>query len=110
VEILKEAVPKISRIAILRNPNISTHIPYSRAADTAAKSLGVTVQFAEVQTRNDKELKDGFGAIINARANGLIVTPFPFFVDRRQQIANFAVGKSYPQSILVQVLSKRVAL
>lgn len=43
LELLKEAVPKVSRVAILRNPNVSTHIPYSREAERVAKTLGVTI-------------------------------------------------------------------
>jgi len=43
LELLKEAVPKVSRVAILRNPNASTHIPYSKEAERAAKILGVTI-------------------------------------------------------------------
>ena len=96
LELLKESVPKVSRVAILRNPNDSTHIPYSKEAERAAKILGVTIQFAEVQARNEKALEDAFGAVVNERANALLVTPYPFFVDRRQQIVNFAARNKLP--------------
>jgi putative tryptophan/tyrosine transport system substrate-binding protein len=75
LELLKEAVPKVSRVAIFRNPNVSTHIPYSKEAERAAKLLGVTIQFAEVQARTDKGLEDALGAVVNERANALLVTP-----------------------------------
>lgn len=75
LEVLKEAVPKVSRVAIFRNPNVSTHIPYSKEAERAAKLLGVTIQFAEVQARTDKGLEDALGAVVNERANALLVTP-----------------------------------
>ncbi len=51
LELLKETVPKISRVAILRNPSVSTHIDYSMKAERAAKILGVTIRFAEIQAR-----------------------------------------------------------
>jgi putative ABC transport system substrate-binding protein len=44
LELLREAVPKLSRVAILRNPNVSTHLPYSKEAERVAKALGLTIQ------------------------------------------------------------------
>jgi putative ABC transport system substrate-binding protein len=96
LELLKEAVPKASRVAILRNPNTSTHIPYSKEAERVAKILGVTIQFAEMEASNDKGLDHALGAVINERANALLVTPHPFFVDRRQQIVDFAARHKLP--------------
>ena len=42
LELLKEAVPKVSRVTILRGPDASTQIPYSKEAESAARILGVT--------------------------------------------------------------------
>jgi putative ABC transport system substrate-binding protein len=96
LELLKEAVPKVSRVAILRNPNTSTHIPYSKEAERAAKILGVMIQFAEMQARTDKGLEDALGAVVNERANALLVTPHPFFADRRKQLIDFAARQKLP--------------
>ena len=96
LELLKEAVPKVSRVAILRNPNVSTHMAYSKEAERAAKILGVTIQFAEVQASNDKALEDALSAVVHERANALVVTPHSFFQDRRQQIINFAARNKLP--------------
>ena len=96
LELLKEAVPKVTRVAILRNPKVSTHIDYGKEAERAAKSLGVSIQFAEMQARNDKSLEDALGAALKERANALLVTPHPFFNDRRQQIVEFAARNKLP--------------
>ena len=96
LELLKEVVPKVSRIAILRNPSVSTHIDYSKEAERAAKVLGVTIQFAELQARSEKGLENALGAVVNERANALLVTPHPFFIDRRQQIVNFTAQHKVP--------------
>jgi putative ABC transport system substrate-binding protein len=96
LELLKEAVPKVSRVAILRNPNVSAHMAYSKEAERAAKILGVRIQFAEMHANNDKDLEEALGAIANERANALLVTPSSFFVDRRQQIINFAARNKLP--------------
>jgi putative ABC transport system substrate-binding protein len=95
LELLKEAAPKVSRVAILRNPNSSYHVAYSKEAERAAKILGVTIQFAEVPEPNEKSLEDALGAVVNERANALLVAPSPFFTDRRQQI-DFAARNQLP--------------
>jgi hypothetical protein len=99
-------VPRVSRVAILRNPKVSTHIPYSKEAERVAKIIGVTIQFAAMQARNDneKDLDDAVSAVINERANALLVTPYPFFVDRRQRLSILQLGTSFRQSILAVFL------
>ena len=79
LELLKEAAPKVSHVAILRNPNVPYQMSYSKEAERAAKSLGVTVRFAEVQSFNRKELEDALGTIARERDNGVLVTPGAFF-------------------------------
>ena len=96
LELLKEAAPKVSRVAILRNPNVANHRLYSEEAERAAKVLGITIHFSEMQVSNAKGLEEAFGAAINGRANALLVTPDSFFVDRRQQIIDFAARHKLP--------------
>jgi putative ABC transport system substrate-binding protein len=96
LELLKEAMPKVSRVAILRNPNDSTHTPYSKEAERAAEILGVAIRFAEMQTHNDKNLEYALGTVVNERANAFLLTPYAFFTDRRHQIINFAAKNKLP--------------
>jgi putative ABC transport system substrate-binding protein len=96
LELLKEAVPKVTRIAILRNAKVSTHIDYGKEAERAAKRLGVSIQFAEIQARDNKSLEDALAAVLNERANALLVTPHPFFNERGQQIIEFAARNKLP--------------
>lgn len=94
--LLKEAVPKVSIVSILRNPNNSRHIAYGKEAENAAKTLGVKLRFAEFQAPNDKALDDALRTVVDDRAHGLIVTPHPYFNDRRQQIVEFATRHKLP--------------
>ena len=104
LQLLKEAVPKVSRVAILRNPNASTHMLYSKEAERAAKNLAVTIQFAEMQAFNDKDLEDALGAVVNKRADALLVAPHPFFNgDRRHQIINFAARNKLPAIYYLEI-------
>ena len=96
LDLLKEVVSTVTRVAILRNPSVSTHIDYGKEAERAAKVLGVTIQFAEMTAPSDKDLEKALGTVVNERANALLVTPHPFFIDRRQQIINFAAQHKLP--------------
>jgi putative ABC transport system substrate-binding protein len=96
LELLKEAVPTASRVAILRNPNVSTHLPYSKEAERVAKALGLTIQFADMQVRTDKGLEDALHTVVKNRADALLVTPNPFFGNRRQEIIDFAERNKLP--------------
>jgi ABC-type uncharacterized transport system substrate-binding protein len=96
LELLKEAVPNVSRVAILRNPNVLNQIPYSKEAEKAAKILRITIQFAEIESANDQGLKNALGSVIHQRANALLVTPDTFFADRRRQIIDFAARNKLP--------------
>jgi putative ABC transport system substrate-binding protein len=71
-------------------------ISYGKEAERAAKVLGVTIRFAEVQALTDKGLEDALGTVVNERANALLVTPSSFFTDRRHQIINFAARNKLP--------------
>src|SRR5215475_10271417 len=94
LELLKEAVPKVSHVAILRNPNSSMDISYGKETERAAKVLGVTIRFAEART--DKGLEDALGTVVNEGENALLVAPSSFFTDRRHQIINFAARNKLP--------------
>jgi len=96
LELLRESVPRIARVAILRNPNDSTHTPYSKEAERVAKVIGVTIRFAEMQAHSDKNLEYALGAVVNKRADAFLLTPYAFFTDRRQQIINFAARNKLP--------------
>lgn len=96
IDLLKEAVPTVSRVAILRNAKVPNQIPYIMEAEKAAKILGIMVQIAEMQTFNDKGLEDALTSVLNERANALLVTPDTFFADRRRRITDFAARHKLP--------------
>jgi putative ABC transport system substrate-binding protein len=96
LELLKEVAPKVSHVAILRRTNVSTHMAYSKEAERAAKILGITVQFAEVQGNNDKHLEEALTAIVHEHAGALLIPPSGFFASRRRQIVDFATRNNLP--------------
>ena len=110
LELLKEAVPKVSRVAIPRRTNVQTHMAYSKEAERAAKILGITVQFAEVQAPNDKHLEEALAAIVHKHADALLIPLSGFFASRRQQIVDFAARNNLPAIYPVDVYVEKGGL
>jgi putative ABC transport system substrate-binding protein len=73
LELLKEAAPRASRVAVLASPTNPSHPGFRRETQAAAKVLKVTLLFREV--RDPDELEGAFAAATKDRANGLVVFP-----------------------------------
>ena len=64
-EVLKEVVPKVSRVALLWNPANPGSAPQLRAAEVAARALGVRLQTLEA--RVPQEIESAFAAMTKER-------------------------------------------
>ena len=71
LELLKEMVPKISRVAVLWNPDNPGGVPQLRQAETAARALGVRLQTLEA--RSPHGLDGAFAAMTRERAGALLI-------------------------------------
>jgi hypothetical protein len=94
VEIFKEGLPNVSRLAILQNPNytFSTHI--AQAMKNAAGRLQLTVGLFEALTAND--LDRTFREIAQHRPDGLLITGASMFASERKRIAELALANHLP--------------
>ena len=72
LEILKETVPNLSRVAFLWNPANLDQKSHVHEVQMAARSLKVAVRSVEV--RNREELEQAFGAIMSERPSALLMT------------------------------------
>jgi putative ABC transport system substrate-binding protein len=88
LEMLKEVVPTASRVAVLWNPANPGNVPQMRAAEVAARTMGVRLQPVEV--RNPGELDSAFAAMTKQRAGALIVLADSMFSEHRTRIADLA--------------------
>jgi len=87
LELLKQAVPTLSRVVALRNPaNPFTTIAW-QGLEPAAVALGVQLQPVEV--RGPKDLDRAFATIKEARPDGLIIVPDRFLLTYRASIVQF---------------------
>ena len=88
LEILKEAVPKVSRVAVLWNPANHFHPLLLREAEVAARSLALQLRLVEV--RGPEELDRAFATVTKERSGALLVLGDPLFFLHSAQIADLA--------------------
>jgi putative tryptophan/tyrosine transport system substrate-binding protein len=94
LELLKQLIPRVSRVAFLRDSDNRASALNLREAESAARTLGLTVQ--GVGVRGPKEFDAAFVAMKRARVDAVIVGEnTPFFADRRR-IADLAVMHRLP--------------
>jgi putative ABC transport system substrate-binding protein len=94
LELLKEAAPRVSRVAVLANPaHPGEQRELSETAQTA-RALGATVQYHSVRTTAD--FPAAFDAIVRDSANALLVFPDGLTMAQRRQTAEFAAKQRLP--------------
>lgn len=94
VEVLKELLPKATRIALLSNPEHAGELSEYQVTDEAARRLGATITRHLV--RNPKELESAYSAIAASRPDAMLVFPDSLTVNRRKEIAGFAARARIP--------------
>ena len=94
LELLKQTVPKVRRVAVLSNPaNPSTAVAISNVK-VAARSLGVELQLLE--TRDPGEFDGAFAAMAKERAGALLVVADPGFGVHGTRLADLATTYGLP--------------
>jgi putative ABC transport system substrate-binding protein len=94
LQLLKEVIPKLSRVAILWNPANPTNPIQVKDTQAAAPALGMTVYAVEVRTIG--ELEGAFTGIKRERAGGLLVPGDPMFTSNRKRMADLAAKHRLP--------------
>jgi putative ABC transport system substrate-binding protein len=94
LQLLKEVVPGLSRVAFLWNPaNQGTAINFE-SAKTGARSLGVTLQ--SVAVRSPAELESAFAAMMRERPDGFMMTADPMHLLQTDRIVDFIARNRLP--------------
>jgi putative ABC transport system substrate-binding protein len=94
LQLLKEVVPKVSRVAVLSDPSNPITPPLLRETEAAARALGVQLQL--VEARGPTEFDSGFSAMTRGRAGALVVLPNSIFQNERRRIAALAAKSRVP--------------
>jgi putative ABC transport system substrate-binding protein len=94
LELLHQLVPATAAIAMLVNPT-SPYIEHeTREVVAAARAMGREVPALNASTAS--EVEAAFGALVQRRAGGLLVSGDPFFDSQREQIVELAARNSVP--------------
>ncbi len=94
LELLKEVIPGLSRIAIMWNPDDRGGVLDYKETESAARALRLQLQSIEVSRADDFDR--AFSALTTARAEALIVIPSALAFANRGQIASLALKHRLP--------------
>ena len=94
LQLLKEALPQVTRVAVLWNPDTPAHNKVVQLLKAAAPSLSVEINFVAVRT--PEELGRAFSTIRRAHAEALDVIEEPMFSTHRTTIFKLAAEARLP--------------
>jgi ABC-type uncharacterized transport system substrate-binding protein len=94
LELLKEAVPSVTRVAFIWNSANPAQAPQWGEAQAAAQALGLQLQSLEVRSANDFD--SAFEAALRERAQALVTTPAALLGAHLKRIVEFAAKNRLP--------------
>ena len=97
LELLKQAVPGVSQVAVLWHPGVlgeRTDKDALKGAEVAARALGVRPQF--VETRGPADFDRAFSDMTRARAGALTVLPSTMFTSERRRLVDLVAKNRLP--------------
>jgi putative ABC transport system substrate-binding protein len=103
LQLLKEAVPSVTRVAVIFNPDTAPHAPlFNRAIEDAAPSVGVTVTLAPVH--DEAAIQEAIAAQAREPGGGLISLPDSFNTTHRDVISAAATRHLLPLLGAIDIL------
>ena len=90
LELLKELLPKVSRVGVLEGA-----IPYFKDYEPAARALKIQLESLEVRSP-DSKLEGAFREAAKRRVDALITARSPLLISHRKQIADLAIKNRLP--------------
>ena len=94
IELLKEMLPRLSRVAVLANPSNRNHPAWVREASAATRSLRLRLQ--ALQARRADEVDGVFATLTSQGTGALLVLPDAVFLLHRARIADLAAKHRVP--------------
>ena len=94
LELLREILPKLSRVAVLGTSTNPGNVSALRETELAAKAFKVQLQFLDVLS--PKDIESAFRAAIKGHADAVLVLNSPVSSSRRKEIAMLAVKGRLP--------------
>jgi ABC-type uncharacterized transport system substrate-binding protein len=94
VELLKEGIPKITRVATLWSPRSSEAVLGLKETEEAARAFGVPLHLMKVQTRED--IENAFAALLKANVSAVLVVLSPEVTLNSKIIVDLALKQRLP--------------
>ena len=94
LELLREVVPKLSRVAIIGTSTQPGHAQAIKELELAAKAFNVQIQYLDVL--DSKDIETAFRAAVKGRADGVLTLTSPILRSQRGQLADLAVKNRRP--------------
>ncbi len=94
LDMLLGTVPKLSHVAILTNPENSSHAAILTSVQAGARGAGARV--LHVTARSPREIENAFSTMVQRAARAAIVTADPLFNQQHRQIADLAAKHRLP--------------
>jgi len=91
VELIKEAIPTLTRVAVLVNPANPSHLVALSVMQDMASALGVELVSADAKGRDD--IAAAIATMAARRPQGLVVIDDPVFISTARQIASPRAAK-----------------
>ena len=104
LELIRAAVPQMSRIGVLLAPDNVGHPDQLKRLMLAAQKIGVQIVLAEAGTV--AEIESGFASLARNRADAVIVFADTFFLQQVQQIAQAALRQRAPSIYTLREYAK----
>jgi putative ABC transport system substrate-binding protein len=94
IELIKEVLPSVRRIAVVANPQHPGDQAERRASQSAATSLGLPLEYHEA--RNTAQLGEAMAAIEKARSDAVVFFPVQNVINNRERIAAWSIRTRIP--------------
>lgn len=94
LELLKEVLPGLGRVAVIWDPATPSHKPALKAVEDVGPPLGLRVQALGV--RDTSEFDGAFSAVVRERAGAVLVLSTPLFMGGARRLAELALVHKLP--------------
>ena len=94
LELLKEIVPRLSRVGVLGTSTNPRNAQVLKEMELAAGAYGVQLQYLDV--RDPKDIETAFRAASKGRADAVVVLASSFLISQQAQIAELAIKSRLP--------------
>jgi putative ABC transport system substrate-binding protein len=94
LELLKETIPRLARLAVIWDPATPSHRPALNAVEAGSRAMGVRLH--PLAVRSEAEFDSAFSAIVQERAGAVLVLSTPLFMGGAKRLAELALMHKLP--------------